>query len=113
VIASGRWHRARTGRVCALAGWLAAEVAAGCRHPALGVALAAVDVIVPALIALVLLAAILCGSTETCERAFRLLRWIAGRPEPLAPASRVSGRGAVPGLAGPDRQNGERRRGRG
>jgi hypothetical protein len=103
----------RTGRACTLAGWLAAEVVVSCRHPALGAALAAADVIVPALIALVLLAAILCGSAETCERAFRLLRWIAGRPEPLAPASAVSRRDAGHCLAGPDRHDGEQRRGRG
>jgi hypothetical protein len=113
VIASGRRHRARNGRACAVASWLAAEVVAGGRHPALDVALVAADVIVPGLIALVLLAAILCGSAETCERAFRLLRWIAGRPEPLAPASRVSRRDAAHGLAAPARPDGEQRCGRG
>jgi hypothetical protein len=61
---------------------VAAEVVAGCRHPVLAAVLPAADVIVPALIALILLAAVLRGSTETCERAFRLLRWMAGRPEP-------------------------------
>jgi hypothetical protein len=64
---------------------VAAEVVAGCRHPVLAAALAAADVIVPALIALILLAAVLRGSAETCERAFRLLRWMAGRPEPPRP----------------------------
>lgn len=55
-------------------------------HPALAEVLAAADVITPAAIALVLLAAILFGSTETAERVFRLLRWAANRPEPPAPA---------------------------
>jgi hypothetical protein len=113
VIASDRWRRARTGWACAVAGWLAAEVVAGGQHPALGVALAAVDVIVPALIAFVLLAAILCGNAETCERAFRLLRWIAGCPEPLAPPSRASRRETTHCLAGPGRPDGEQRDGRG
>lgn len=54
-------------------------------HPALGEALAATDIAVPAFAVLALLAAILCGSKETCERAFRLLRWIANRPEPRGP----------------------------
>jgi hypothetical protein len=63
------------------AGVLGGQGAAGYLHPALGEALATVDVIVP----LVLLAAILRGSTETCERVFRLLRWVANRPEPPGP----------------------------
>lgn len=62
-----------------------AEGAAGYPHPAIGLALAVGDVIIPLLVALVLLVAILRGSRETCERVFRLLRWIANRPEPSAP----------------------------
>jgi hypothetical protein len=63
------------------AGVLSGQGAACYLYPALGLVLAAVDVIVP----LVLLVAILCGSTDTCERVFRLLRWVANRPEPPAP----------------------------
>jgi hypothetical protein len=36
-------------------------------------------------IGLVLVGAILWGSSQTCERVFRLLRWAANRPEPPAP----------------------------
>jgi predicted lipid-binding transport protein (Tim44 family) len=54
-------------------------------HPALGEALAVANVMVPLAIALVLVIAIVCGSNRTCERVFRLLRWIANRPEPPAP----------------------------
>lgn len=67
------------------AGVLGGEGLAAYLHPALGEALAAADVIVPLATALVLLTAILRGSTQTCERVFRLLRWIANRPEPPAP----------------------------
>jgi len=88
-------RRTVAGRTCAAAGSLAAEGAAGYWHPALGAALAAADVIVPAVIALVLLAAILRGSAEMCERAFRLLRWIAGRAEPPAPPVGTDGRAVV------------------
>lgn len=56
-------------------------------HPALGQALAAADVITPLAIALILLTAILTGSGQTCERVFRLLRWITNRPEPPGPQS--------------------------
>jgi hypothetical protein len=61
------------------------EGAAEVVHPALGAALAAADVIGPLAIALIMLAAILLGSDETVERVFRLLRWVANRPEPAAP----------------------------
>jgi hypothetical protein len=54
-------------------------------HPALGEGLAVTDIVVPLILAIVFLTAILRGSRETCERAFRLLRWIANRPEPPAP----------------------------
>ena len=54
-------------------------------HPPLGEALAVTDLAVTVVVALALLVAILRGSEETCERAFRLLRWIANRPEPQGP----------------------------
>jgi len=66
-------------------GALGAEATIAYLSPPLGAALAAADVIVPLAIAVVLLIAVLRGSTETCERVFRLLRWIANRPEPPAP----------------------------
>ena len=88
-------------RLGAAAGALAIEGTANWLHPALGAALAAADVIIPAVIAIILLTAILRGSTETCERAFRLLRWIAGRPEPPAPpAERPHGMTSTPPKSG-------------
>jgi hypothetical protein len=54
-------------------------------HSVIGEALATAYIIVPLAIGLILLTAILRGSSQTCERAFRLLRWIANRPEPLGP----------------------------
>jgi hypothetical protein len=53
----------------------------------LGATLAAADVIISAVIALALPAAILRRGTQTCERAFRLLRWIKDSPEPPTPPS--------------------------
>lgn len=67
------------------AGILGGEGLIGYLHPALGEALAAADILVPLCLAVVLLTAILCGSSQTCERVFRLLRWITNRPEPPAP----------------------------
>ncbi len=52
--------------------------------PELGVALIALE----ALIVLVVMGAALFGSGEISERAFRLLRWVANRPEPKAPPGR-------------------------
>jgi len=69
------------------AGVLGIEGATLYLHPALGECLIAADAIVPAVVALVLLAVILRGSNETCERVFRLLRWVANRPEPPGPAA--------------------------
>ena len=54
----------------------------------LGVIVALTEVMSVVVIALVLLIAILCGSKDTCERAFRLLRWAANRPEPPRPRCR-------------------------
>jgi len=48
----------------------------------LGAIVTLIEVAGTTVVALVLLAAIFCGSHETCERAFRLLRWTADRPEP-------------------------------
>jgi hypothetical protein len=85
---AGRRRRPIAGRACAVAGSLAAEAAAGHWRPALGAALAVADVAIPAVVIFVLLIAVLCGSTETCERAFRLLRWASGRAELPAPPAR-------------------------
>ena len=64
---------------------LVSEGIAGVLHPAVGEVLAAADVVASLSIVLALIIAILRGSAETCERVFRLLRCIAGRPEPRAP----------------------------
>jgi hypothetical protein len=84
-LSSGRrpstsWRALGTG-----AGVLGSEGLTAYLHPALGEGLAVVDIVVPLILAIVLLVAILHGSRETCERAFRLLRWIANRPEPPKP----------------------------
>jgi hypothetical protein len=86
-----RHRRPAASRAWAVAGSLAAEAAAGHWRPALGAALAVADVALAVIIAFVLLISILCGSAETCERAFRLLRWASGRPEPPAPPARRGG----------------------
>src|SRR5579863_8283574 len=65
----------------------AGVLGAGYLYRPLGAVLAAVTVLVPRAIALVLLGAIMRGSDQTCERIFRLLRWITNRPEPPPPGS--------------------------
>ena len=82
------WRAIGTG-----AGVLGGESVACYLHPVLGAVLAAADTLVPLAIGLILLIAILRGSAETCERVFRLLRWITNRPEPRAPGP-ASARGA-------------------
>jgi hypothetical protein len=68
-------------------GALGAEGIAAYLRPVVGVILVVADVAVPTLVGIILLVAILRGSQDTCDRVFRLLRWIANRPEPPAPTS--------------------------
>lgn len=49
-------------------------------------ALAEATAIAELLVAFTIIATALFGSSVLSERAFRLLRWIANRPEPAAPA---------------------------
>lgn len=74
-------------RLGAGVGLCGAEGTAGYFFPGLGAALAVADVVIPSAIALIVLTAVLWGSDKTCDRVFRLLRWIANRPEPPAPQS--------------------------
>jgi hypothetical protein len=69
------------------AGVAGGESAAILVRPGLGEVVAATDVIGPLAIALILLAVILFAPDRVVERAFRLLRWAANRPEPAAPPS--------------------------
>lgn len=62
-------------------------------HPMLGEAMVITDLAVPTFVGLILLVAILRGSPDTCERAFRLLRWIVNRPEPQEPRGATRERG--------------------
>jgi hypothetical protein len=80
-------------------GLVGTEGIAGYLHPALGEVLAAADVITPVIITLILLTVILFGSKEKVERVFRLLRWIANRPEPAGPAPPGPGRRRRPASA--------------
>ena len=68
-------------------GVAAAEAAAGYLHPALAEALAIADVAIPVMLVLIVFAVVVLGSQQTCDRVFRLLRWITNRPEPPAPGS--------------------------
>jgi hypothetical protein len=86
-------HKTQSARAPLPLGWklgagasaLGAEGTVVYLNHVLGVALVVIDVLIPVAVALILLAAILRGSKETCERVFRLLRWIANRPEPPEP----------------------------
>jgi hypothetical protein len=49
------------------------------------ITLAIIELVVPAVFAMVVLIAVLFGDDRTCERTFRLLRWIAHQPEPPGP----------------------------
>jgi hypothetical protein len=49
------------------------------------------DIGLPALLILVIVGIILFGSEARQERAFRLLRWLADKPEPPSPDSKSRG----------------------
>jgi DNA-binding transcriptional regulator YhcF (GntR family) len=66
--------------------------AVGMVHPFIGVGMAVVELAA----ALTVIGTVLFGSPELSERAFRLLRWIANRPEPPAPSERPGNRGICP-----------------
>jgi hypothetical protein len=69
--------------VVAGAASLGAPVGIGALHPVLGEVIAIVELAV----GLTVIAAALFGSQALSERAFRLLRWFANRPEPPAPTA--------------------------
>lgn len=51
-------------------------------HPLLGVILAVIEITVPVMLAIAVAGVAVFGSEQASERVFRLLRWIANRPEP-------------------------------
>jgi len=66
---------------------IGAESAVSILHPAAAVGLAIAVVAIPLIVGLILFTTILLGSSASVERVFRLLRWIANRPESAAPGS--------------------------
>src|SRR5690242_12531440 len=67
-------------------GAIGAPIATCCLHPVLGLSLFAVQ----AATLMIIFGAALFGTSTISDRAFRLLRWLAGRPEPTAPPSIIS-----------------------
>jgi hypothetical protein len=70
--------------VGATAASLGVPLSAGIFHPALGEAIAIIEIV----IMLTIITTALFGSCTLSERAFRLLRWFGNRPEPPTPAGR-------------------------
>ncbi|HUY52287.1 MAG TPA: hypothetical protein VMV92_42380 [Streptosporangiaceae bacterium] len=79
-VPTGR-DRVRWRSVGAGATSLGTPLVLGMLHPLLGEVIASIEIAV----ILMVIAVVLFGSKETCERAFRLLRWFGNRPEPPAP----------------------------
>ena len=63
--------------------WLGPPVGAGVSDPRLGLAMIVIELAV----VLTIIGTALYGSQSLSERAFRLLRWLADRPEPTGPVS--------------------------
>lgn len=64
-----------------------AELMLSYHHQALETIFVACDIGLPALLIVVVVGIILFGSEARQERAFRLLRWLADKPEPPSPDS--------------------------
>jgi hypothetical protein len=79
------------------AGAVGAPAAISYLHPAFGWILVGSEVAT----FMIVLAAALFGTSTISERAFRLLRWLANRPEPAAPSSPESSTASGAGQDGP------------
>ena len=66
---------------------IGAEITESVLHPAAAEAEQIAAAAIPLIVGLILFTTIVRGSPQTTERIFRLLRWIANRPEPTAPDS--------------------------
>jgi len=85
-------------RTLAVGGPLAVANAGGFADPPLRTVTMAVDLAAAAgafVVLLVLMIVIVFGSDQRCNRVFRLLRWLANRPEPPAPDSIAAGQRAA------------------
>jgi hypothetical protein len=62
-------------------------------HPLLGEVMAITEVVVIIAVFTTAFTTALFGSSELSERAFRLLRWLADRPEPPGPSDEGTAQG--------------------
>ena len=67
-------------------GAVGAPAATSCLHPVLGLSIFAAQ----AITLMIIFGSALFGKKTVSDRAFRLLRWLAARPEPTAPPSDTS-----------------------
>jgi hypothetical protein len=74
----------RTGwaKLCTGLAIAAFELVSDCLHPEVTEILVIADLAIPVITFVVLLIIIARSKEQTCERIFRLLRWIVNRPEP-------------------------------
>jgi hypothetical protein len=73
-------------------------VTATCLHPVLGLFVFAAEGATLA----VIFGAALFGTPTISDRAFRLLRWLAGKPEPTAPPSTTGPTSVTTSITDPD-----------
>jgi len=72
----------RRAKLCAGLVIAALEFVSDCLHPEITEILVIAGVVIPVIIMAALLAIITRSDEQTCERVFRLLRWMVNRPEP-------------------------------
>ena len=80
------WHSLGIG-----VGAVGTPVVTSCIYPLLGISL----FVTQAITLIVIFGAALFGTKTVSYRAFRLLRWLVGRPEPTAPPNDTSPNGRI------------------
>ena len=83
----------RKGRAKLWAGLVIAafEFASDCLHPEITEILLVAGVAIPVIMMTALLVTIARSDAQTCERIFRLLRWMVNRPEPPGTQAMAAG----------------------
>ena len=88
----------RTGwaKLCAGLVIAAFEFVSDCLHPEITEILVIASAAIPVIMMAALLVIIARSDEQTCERVFRLLRWVVNRPEPPSTQAAVPARPSLP-----------------
>jgi hypothetical protein len=94
-----RAPRTRWAKLCAGLVIAAFEFVSDCLHPEITEILVIASVAIPVIMTAALLVIITRSDEQTCERVFRLLRWMVNRPEPPSTQAAAPARPSLPAAA--------------